>query len=108
VPAADAGAEAGALRFAPVGTRALDGTEYRLPQDLPALRTLVVIAYRQRHQRDVDAWIALAVASGVPPTPRGRDLPLPSAVIEVPFLSGSVASRAPVHRRWHGAGHRRP
>lgn len=80
---------AGALRFALLRARALDGTDHRLPHDLPAHRTLVVMAYRQRHQRDVDAWIALAVAAGVPPTPRGRDLPLPSAVIEVPFLSGA-------------------
>ena len=87
MPAADA--DAGALRFAPLRTRALDGTDHRLPDDLPARRTLVVIAYRQRHQRDVDAWIALAVAAGVPPTPRGRALPLPSAVVEVPFLSGA-------------------
>ena len=48
----------------------------------------MIIAYRQRHQRDVDAWIALAVANGVPATPRGARELLPTAVIEVPFLSG--------------------
>lgn len=76
-----------ALRFAGVRTRALDGTPRRLPRDLPGERTLVLIAYRQRHQRDVDAWIALAVAAGVPPTPRGAERPMPAAVVEVPFLS---------------------
>jgi hypothetical protein len=75
------------LTFAPLRTRALDGTPRDLPGDLPAERTLVVLAYRQRHQRDVDAWIALAVAHGVPATPRGADGPLRSAVVEVPFLS---------------------
>ena len=81
-------ADAGRLRLAPLRTRALDGTRRMLPRDLPAERTLVLIAYRQRHQRDVDAWIALAVAHGVPPTPRGAQGPMRTAVIEVPFLSG--------------------
>ena len=56
--------EAPGLRLARLRTRALDGTRRDLPQDLPAERTLVLLAYRQRHQRDVDAWIALAVANG--------------------------------------------
>lgn len=73
-------------RFAPLRTRALDGTARRLPDELPAERTLVVIAYRQRHQRDVDAWIDLVVGMGVPPSPRGRNEPMATAVVEVPFL----------------------
>lgn len=79
---------AAALRFAPLRTRALDGTPRELPRDLPAERTLVLLAYRQRHQRDVDGWIALVVSDGVPPTPRGAAGVLRTAVIEVPFLSG--------------------
>lgn len=75
------------VRFAPLRTRALDGTLRDLPGDLPAERTLVLLAYRQRHQRDVDEWIALAVALGVPATPRGATGPLTTAVIEVPFLA---------------------
>ena len=75
------------IRFAPLTTRALDGTRRRLPSELPGERTLVLLAYRQRHQRDVDAWIALAVAHGVPPTPRGATGSLATAVVEVPFLS---------------------
>jgi hypothetical protein len=76
------------LRLAPLRTRALDGTTRHVPGDLPADRTLVVLAYRQRHQPDVDAWIARAVELGVPATPRGATVPLGTAVIEVPFLSG--------------------
>lgn len=82
------GVDAGRLRLAPLRTRALDGTRRDLPADLPAERTLVLLAYLQRHQRDVDAWIALAVAHGVPPTPRGTTGPMSTAVVEVPFLSG--------------------
>lgn len=82
-----AGPGARTLRFAPLRTRALDGTARRLPAELPGERTLVILAYRQRHQRDVDAWIALAVAAGVPATPRGHALPMATAVVEVPFLS---------------------
>ena len=78
----------GRLRLAPVRTRGLDRTPRLLPRDLPAERTLVLIAYRQQHQRDVDAWIEIAVAHGVPPTPRGAQEPMRTAVIEVPFLSG--------------------
>ena len=80
-------------------TRALDGTRRDLPQDLPAERTLVLLAYRQRHQQDVDAWITLAVAGGVPPTPRGRPEPMATAVVEVPFLS---ARWRPVRRMIDG------
>lgn len=76
------------VRFAPLRTRALDGTERVLPAGLPAQRTLVLLAYRQRHQRDVDEWIALAVALGVPATPRGAVEAMTTAVIEVPFLAG--------------------
>lgn len=75
------------LRLARLRTVALDGTRRGLPQELPAERTLVLLAYQQRHQRDVDDWIALAVANGVPPTPRGVVGPMATAVVEVPFLS---------------------
>jgi hypothetical protein len=74
------------LRFARLRTRALDGTDRLLPDELPAERTLLLLAYRQRHQRDVDAWIALAVRLGVPATPRSAVVPMATAVLEVPFL----------------------
>ena len=36
----------------------LHGEEVRLPNDLDSARNLVVVAYEQEHQRDVDTWIA--------------------------------------------------
>jgi hypothetical protein len=74
------------VRLAPVRGRTLDGTSCRLPDELPGERTLVVIAFRQRHQREVDAWIDLAVDLGVPASPLGATLPMSTAVIEVPLL----------------------
>lgn len=49
-----------------------------LPHDLPADPTVVVLAFRRRHQRDVDAWVA-ALPAGTP-------------VVEVPLLG----------RKWRG------
>jgi hypothetical protein len=74
------------VRLAPVRGRALDGTPYLLPDELPGERTLVLIAFRQEHQRDVDRWIELAVRLGVPASPFGQALPMRTAVVEVPLL----------------------
>lgn len=76
----------GAPRLVPVQGRALDGTIVELPSQLPAAHTLVVLAFRQRQQRDVDRWIELAVALGVPSSPLGASEPMTTAVIEVPVL----------------------
>jgi len=76
-----------APRFPAIAGRSLLGAELRLPGDLPAERTLVVIAFRQRHQACVDRWIARAVAAGVPPTIRGATGRLPRAVVELPVLA---------------------
>lgn len=73
-------------RLVPVQGRALDGTVVELPSELPAAHTVVVLAFRQRHQGDVDRWIELAVVLGVPPSPLGVDGPMDTAVIEVPVL----------------------
>jgi hypothetical protein len=73
-------------RLAPAVGRALDGTEHHLPRGLPAERTLVVLAFRQRQQADVDRWIDLAVALGVPGSHHGASEPRLTAVVEVPVL----------------------
>jgi hypothetical protein len=74
------------VRLAVTEGRALDGTPYRLPAELPGELTLVVVAFRQRQQAEVDRWIDLAVALGVPPSPHGATTPMRSAIIEVPVL----------------------
>ena len=61
--------------------------EFALPRDLPAERTLVLVAFRQWHQALVDRWIARAVAAGLPPTIRQAPGRLPVAVVELPVLS---------------------
>jgi hypothetical protein len=81
----DDGSAAG-VRLAPVRGRALDGTEVVLPDDLPGDQTLVVLAFRQRQQPEVDRWIELAVSLGVAATPLGAPRPLRRAVVEVPVL----------------------
>jgi hypothetical protein len=75
-----------AVRLAPAEGRALDGSECRLPPGLPAERTLVVVAFRQRQQADVDRWIDLAVSLGVPGSPLEAPEPRATAVVEVPVL----------------------
>lgn len=74
------------MRLVPVQGRALDGTVVELPAQLPGRRTVVVLAFRQRQQQDVDRWIDLAVASGVPASPLGVAGPMETAVVEVPVL----------------------
>lgn len=74
------------MRFVPVQGRTLDGTVVELPSQLPAARTVVVLAFRQRQQGDVDRWIDLAVALGVPASPLDVARPMATAVIEVPVL----------------------
>lgn len=74
------------IALASVAGRALDGTPYRLPGDLPAVRTLVVLAFRQRQQACVDRWLALAIEVGAAATPLGATGPLPAAAVELPVL----------------------
>ena len=74
-------------RFPSVEGRSLLGVAFRLPEALPAERTLVVVAFRQWHQARVDRWIARAVAAGVPATIRGAAGRLPCAVVELPVLA---------------------
>ena len=63
--------------------RALDGTEVTLPRDLASDRNLVVLAFRQRQQGDVDAWLSWAIDDlGVPARPTAG----PASCYEVPML----------------------
>jgi hypothetical protein len=80
--------------FPQVVGRDLHGVELRLPQDLPARKTIAVIAFRQWQQRQVDEWISALVGAGIPGTPRGAD-DLDRVVIEIPVLPGRFS---PVRR----------
>ena len=74
-------------RFPAVRGRSLLGAWMVLPGDLPAERTLAIVAFQRWHQDRVDRWIARAVAAGIPPTTRGASGLMPVAVVEVPVLS---------------------
>ena len=63
------------------------GEDVQLPVGLPAERTLVLCAFKQHQQAQVDRWIERAVRElGVEPTPLGLDPGAATAVIEVPCL----------------------
>lgn len=79
--------EGRSLRFPEVRGRTLLGVDVALPRDLPAERTLAVVAFQRWHQARVDRWIERAVAAAVPATPRGHEGPMTVAVVEIPALS---------------------
>lgn len=59
-PAAGAQAPDGQGRvavFPPVTGRNLEGRELRLPAEFAGERNVVIVAFRQRQQRDVNSWI---------------------------------------------------
>ncbi len=73
------------MEFPDVEARTLQGATKRLPRDLPAERTLVLLPFHRWQQRQVDAWIARAADAGW-----ANDLAeaaeLAHAVIEVPCI----------------------
>lgn len=83
------------MKFPEFDARSLQGIDKALPADLPAVRTLVILAFQQRHQRDVDAWMEVAQRHGWltdlaadTPTSAGNTSPRPAyAAIEVPCIS---------------------
>ncbi len=86
-PAAQRAGDARHAPFPTLEVRSLAGRAFVLPADLPAPLTVVICAFRQRHQGTVDEWIAWAVAeAGVAPSPSGLDPSAPSVAIEVPVL----------------------
>ena len=67
--------------------RSLSGADVALPEDLPAPRTLALLAFQQRHQGCVDRWIARAEAVGVPGSPVDMAPGDETCVVEIPILS---------------------
>lgn len=74
-------------RFPKVTGRSLLGFEHYLPADFPADLSIVVIAFQQWHQRQVDEWICRLAGAGIPDTPYEAG-PLAQVILEVPVLSG--------------------
>jgi hypothetical protein len=75
------------VEFPHVEGRSLAGSDVRLPGDLPAPRTLALVAFQQRHQGCVDRWIARAEANGVPGSPLDMAPGDGTCVVEIPVLS---------------------
>ena len=75
------------VEFPRVNGRSLAGDDVRLPDDLPAERTLALLAFQQRHQACVDRWIARAEAAGIPGSPLDMDADDQTCVVEIPVLS---------------------
>lgn len=65
----------------------LQGAGHRIPEDLPAPRTAVILAFQQWHQRLVDAWIARLEAAGIAGSPAERADDEAPALLEVPVIS---------------------
>jgi hypothetical protein len=73
--------------FPRVDGRSLAGSEIALPAELPAPRTLALLAFQQRHQGCVDRWIARAEGAGVPGSPVDMGPGDETCVVEIPVLS---------------------
>lgn len=67
--------------------RSLAGAEIALPTELPAPRTLALLAFQQRHQGCVDRWIVRAEGAGVPGSPLDLASADETCVVEIPVLS---------------------
>jgi hypothetical protein len=75
------------MQFPSLDAKSLLGVTKRLPDDLPAERTLLLLAFRQWQQRQVDAWIVRAAEAGWAPDLSTATGPVRGAVIEVPCLA---------------------
>ena len=81
------GAMSAYVEFPAVDGRSLAGTDVRLPDDLPAARTLAVLAFQQWQQASVDRWISRAEAAGIPGSPLDVGPDDDTCVVEIPVLS---------------------
>lgn len=72
--------------FPDLSARSLLGAQLTLPADLPAKRTVVIIAFKQPQQALVDRWMDALVDVGLPATPLGLDDAAEAALIELPVL----------------------
>lgn len=76
------------MLFPPLSGQSLQGESRLIPAHLPAHRTLVLLAFKQSQQRDVDAWMAVADSKGwLPDLSKPQAQTLQWATIEVPCIS---------------------
>ena len=85
-PAAERHEASTPAQFPVVAGRTLLGVRLVLPADLPADRTLVVLAFQRWQQARANRWIGRAFAAGIPATTRGETGPVPVAVVEARSL----------------------
>jgi hypothetical protein len=72
--------------FPNVTGRSLGGVDIALPHELPATRTLCLVAFRQWHQPCVDRWITAVEAAGVPGSPMDLTSADEACVLEIPVI----------------------
>ena len=86
--------DTGEVHFPTLRGRSLAGSDLVLPGDLAGVSNVLILAFQQRQQRDVDGWIAALEEAGVAGSPphdeSGRAVPgeLPAVVYEIPMLGG--------------------
>ena len=85
-------------RFPPVVGTNLEGTSMRLPEAFEGRVNLVLIAFRQVQQADVDTWLPYADAlEARRPDVRAYELPVLSAAYRLarPFIDGGMRAAIP-------------
>lgn len=82
------------MRFPRVRGRSLAGSELDVPDGLAGDTNILLLAFQQRHQRDIDGWIDALGNAGITTNPphdeKGRATAerIPLVLYEVPMLGG--------------------
>lgn len=80
------------VHFPRVRGRSLAGSELDVPDDLAGETNILLLAFKQHHQRDIDGWIDALGNAGVSTSPphdeRGRalDADVPLVLYEIPMI----------------------
>lgn len=89
------------MRFPELSGRSLAGRNLRIPGDLAGETNVLLLAFRQRQQRDIDHWITALGAVGVATSPPHDEGGLPilgrlaAVLYELPLLGARwLAARA--------------
>jgi hypothetical protein len=80
------------MRMPTLEGRSLAGSDLRIPDELAGDTNILLLAFQQRHQRDIDAWIEALGAAGIATSPphdaKGRATSgrLPVVLYEIPLI----------------------